>query len=696
MRHEVTERVEERNKILGAMREMSSGLESQLQAVKNELEDERKKTQVLAVQTPEIKQKLAETEEKAKVTDEKFQKLKGAYTQLREEHINLIRQKAEVDKLATSLRAAAAQHESAKAALQQQLNDRLKDVELLQQNASSSEEIDAYKNEIANLRTELEQSRQKETELDTLKAAMEALEIEHSTVKTEHEVLLNTTTNDLKETKEVLDKLKIEKEEKEAELKMVKEELLSFRESSGDEYKKVVEEKEAALKQVVEITQQYQREKEDILQQNTVLEADIATLRIQLEEAKKDLEKQNTRIMACAGETAVEIAQNALDVFEGSQEWSRTSAEVATKAFNELSKHNQVKGNEETLAKSALLVAHSTAQLSAYITEVSNISTDVLVSEKLNKECKTMLTTTKQYLEAVVNGELGNVLCEEARTVVFAAMQSAVDAERPSGAGLSVDDELAGMDQAIEEAASQIENLLTATRASDSGVQLEVNSNILDACTTLMAAVKVLVRDSRELQEELGDTKTRQKMYRKNPQWSEGLVSASKAVVFAAKLLVSSADEAVSAAGRVEGVSAAAHEVAGSTAQLVAASRARASPKSEPLRRLHAASRRVAAATGAVVHAARAALRLRADLDALDTSTLTLTATRRLEMECKVHALELETALEAERAKLAALRKRHYQLAQQEEVSMLLESQEITKTKFEHAKMCCFTNTQTL
>ncbi|KAL4719384.1 hypothetical protein ACJJTC_014820, partial [Scirpophaga incertulas] len=543
MRHEVTERVEERNKILGAMREMSSGLESQLQAVKNELEDERKKTQVLAVQTPEIKQKLAETKEKAKVTDEKFQKLKGAYTQLREEHINLIRQKAEVDKLATSLRAAAAQHESAKAALQQQLNDRLKDVELLQQNASSSEEIDAYKNEIANLRTELEQSRQKETELDTLKAAMEALEIEHSTVKTEHEVLLNTTTNDLKETKEVLDKLKIEKEEKEAELKMVKEELLSFRESSGDEYKKVVEEKEAALKQVVEITQQYQREKEalesrleivdnrrlnaeselqDILQQNTVLEADIATLRIQLEEAKKDLETRKTH----------------WTVFEGSQEWSRTSAEVATKAFNELSKHNQVKGNEETIAKSALLVAHSTAQLSAYITEVSNISTDVLVSEKLNKECKTMLTTTKQYLEAVVNGELGNVLCEEARTVVFAAMQSAVDAERPSGAGLSVDDELAGMDRAIEEAASQIENLLTATRASDSGVQLEVNSNILDACTTLMAAVKVLVRDSRELQEELGDTKTRQKMYRKNPQWSEGLVSASKAVVFAAKLLV--------------------------------------------------------------------------------------------------------------------------------------------------------------
>lgn len=37
-------------------------------------------------------EKLTMVEEKAKVQDEKFQKLKGAYTQLREEHINLIRQ----------------------------------------------------------------------------------------------------------------------------------------------------------------------------------------------------------------------------------------------------------------------------------------------------------------------------------------------------------------------------------------------------------------------------------------------------------------------------------------------------------------------------------------------------------------------------------------------------------------------------
>ncbi|CAG9786865.1 unnamed protein product [Diatraea saccharalis] len=126
MRAEVTTRVEERNNIMGAMRELSTSLESQLLAVKTELQQEKKKCEMLSAQTPEIKQKLTQTEEKAKITDEKFQKLKGAYTQLREEHINLIRQKAEVDKLTANLRAAATQHESAKLALQQMLNDRTK------------------------------------------------------------------------------------------------------------------------------------------------------------------------------------------------------------------------------------------------------------------------------------------------------------------------------------------------------------------------------------------------------------------------------------------------------------------------------------------------------------------------------------------------------------------------------------------
>ncbi|KAL0838666.1 hypothetical protein ABMA28_016738 [Loxostege sticticalis] len=664
-----TEMVEERNTIVGTAREQYARLGMELREAKTALEEERQRARILSEQTPEIKQKLAETEEKAKVTDEKFQKLKGAYTQLREEHIALIRQKAEVDKLSAGLRAAAAQHESAKLALQQQLNDRVKDVELLQQSASTSEEVEAYKSELTNLRSELETSRQKEVELQTLRASMEALDIEHKTTKAEQEEKLATLANELKETSETLENIKQEKEERENELSKIKEELVGLREKSTDQYQKVVEEKEAAVKQVAELMQQHQQEKEDLLQHNTILEVDVASLKKQLEEAKKELEKQTSRIVSCAGEAALEVTSEALSALEAgsAQESNRAAAGLAAKALEDLAQLDQVKGNEESLARSAILAAHNAAQLSAYATEVSNLSTDIALSEKLNLECRTMLTATKQCLEALKNGTLESASYEEARGHVLSVSQTAAAADRVNGGALSVDDELAGMDSAIEEAASKIEAMLAASRAGDSGVKLEVNGKILDACTTLMAAVKLLVQDARALQNELGDPKTRQKMYRNNPQWSEGLISAAKAVVFAAKLLVTSADEAVGAAGRLEGVSAAAHEVAGSTAQLVAASRARAPPASEPLAKLTRASRSVAAATGAVVAAVRAGSALRHDTEALDTSALTLTATRRLEMESKVRALELESALDAERARLAALRKRHYHLAQGEE-----------------------------
>ncbi|XP_053609904.1 huntingtin-interacting protein 1 isoform X4 [Plodia interpunctella] len=690
IRSERTQMVQERNTMLGSMREHCTQLETQLRSVKTELEEERQKAEVLSAQTPEMQQKLTETEQKAKVTDEKFQKLKGAYTQLREEHITLIRQKAEVDKMAASLRAATAQHESAKLALQQQLNDRQKDVELLQQSASSSEEIEAYKTEISNLRSEIEQSRHKEVELENLKASIEALEIEHKTATAEQSEKLILVTNELKETKDNLEAITKEKEEREGELIKVKEELVGLREKSGNEYKKVVEEKEAVLKEVADLTQRYQQEKElmearlehteskrmsiecelqDLLQHNSVLEADVSILKKQLEDAQRQLELQRANIVKCASAAAVEVTDEALASLEraDAHESNSAAAAAAAQALGDLATLAQVKGSEESVARNAVATAHNAARLSAYVTDVCNVSTDMELSDKLTDECRTMLTSTKRCLESLTGGVVEAPSCEAARELLSAVAALAARAHAAASGARSVDDELADMDRAIEQAAEQIESMLAASRAGDSGVKLEVNGKILDACTTLMAAVKVLVQDSRKLQSELGDPHTRQKMYRHNPQWSEGLISAAKAVVFAAKLLVTSADEAVGAAGRVEGVSAAAHEVAGSTAQLVAASRARAPHASPALARLTQASRSVAAATGALVAAVRAGSALVHDQEALDTSALTLTATRRLEMESKVRALELESALDAERARLAALRKRHYHLAQLEE-----------------------------
>lgn len=91
---------------------------------------------------------------------------------------------------------------------------------------------------------------------------MEALQIEHKTATTEQEEKISLIASELKDASENLEKLRKEKSESDAELARVKEELQSMRLKSGEDYKKVLQEKEDALKQITELTIKYQQEKE--------------------------------------------------------------------------------------------------------------------------------------------------------------------------------------------------------------------------------------------------------------------------------------------------------------------------------------------------------------------------------------------------------------------------------------------------
>lgn len=105
-----------------------------------------------------------------------------------------------------------------------------------------------------------------------------------------------------------------------------------------------------------------------------------------------------------------------------------------------------------------------------------------------------------------------------------------------------VEKELNSMDRAVEEAAKKIAEMLDQSRASDSGIKLEVNEKILESCTNLMKFIKVLVMKSRKVQNEIvasgkGSLSPRE-FYKRNHQWTEGLISAGKSVAASAKLLV--------------------------------------------------------------------------------------------------------------------------------------------------------------
>ncbi|XP_047635794.1 huntingtin-interacting protein 1 isoform X2 [Phacochoerus africanus] len=200
-----------------------------------------------------------------------------------------------------------------------------------------------------------------------------------------------------------------------------------------------------------------------------------------------------------------------------------------------------------------------------------------------------------------------------------------------------VDKELAATSAAIETATARIEEMLSKSRAGDTGVKLEVNERILGSCTSLMQAIQVLIVASKELQREIVEsgrgTASPKEFYAKNSRWTEGLISASKAVGWGATVMVDAADLVVQGRGKFEELMVCSREIAASTAQLVAASKVKADKDSPNLAQLQQASRGVNQATAAVVASTVSGKLQIEDTDSMDFSSMTLTQIKRQEMD---------------------------------------------------------------
>uniref|UniRef100_A0A8C8RE38 I/LWEQ domain-containing protein n=1 Tax=Pelusios castaneus TaxID=367368 RepID=A0A8C8RE38_9SAUR len=194
-----------------------------------------------------------------------------------------------------------------------------------------------------------------------------------------------------------------------------------------------------------------------------------------------------------------------------------------------------------------------------------------------------------------------------------------------------------------------------------------VPNRILNSCTDLMKAIRLLVMTSTSLQKEIVESgrgaATTQEFYAKNSRWTEGLISASKAVGWGATQLVESADRVVLHTGKYEELIVCSHEIAASTAQLVAASKVKADKNSRNLGKLQACSRNVNEMAANVVASTKSGQEQIEDKDTMDFSGMSLIKLKKEEMETQVKVLELEKMLENERIRLGDLRKKHYALA---------------------------------
>uniref|UniRef100_A0A8C9VA76 Huntingtin interacting protein 1 n=1 Tax=Scleropages formosus TaxID=113540 RepID=A0A8C9VA76_SCLFO len=223
-----------------------------------------------------------------------------------------------------------------------------------------------------------------------------------------------------------------------------------------------------------------------------------------------------------------------------------------------------------------------------------------------------------------------------------------------------VEQEMAATSVTVETAAARIEEMLSASRAVDTGMKMEVNERILSSCTGLMQAVRELILSSKDLQRDILEcgrgAATAKEFYAKNSRWTEGLISASKAVGWGAAVMVDAAEEALRGRGGFERLMVSSREIAAGTAQLVAASKVKADRDSANLARLQRASRGVTQAAAGVVASTKSA---KTQIEERGEPL----GVKRQEMDSQVRVLELEAQLQRERERLGELRKKHYELA---------------------------------
>uniref|UniRef100_A0A6M2DS35 Putative actin-binding protein n=1 Tax=Xenopsylla cheopis TaxID=163159 RepID=A0A6M2DS35_XENCH len=663
-----------------AMQIQFEELQARLSDTEQELEKEQKKKKDmednLIVSQKEIATKTEELEKKSVMQEEKFQRLKELYTNIRDEHVNLLRQKAEVDKqlalavkekaqLEEGQRLADNKNQQASADLSVKYEALLK--EMADMKSNHSDINSKLLLEIQELRNQCEEAREEKM---TLVEKVNCLKNEKNIVQNEVSVLVTQRDELEKKLKEsimiceqIKDCVEIEQKERNTLISRLNATLLQ---SAADSIRKAIHELDEPAASGTTCSPDYFRKTADeacdrleSLGQNTL------PLSVVKEEGDISLDSCK-EIISCS--------QLLCSVIAHAKGTSNTSTNI--ELGERLQEHVRVWGTTLALTLDQLAFNPSSSNKTEFHTSFhpssSNSSTTANASTSSSGEgdvSRAFVTNSNSEQNGNRNNETCSIQDLVKQLKVLSELAGGLMASDVGldALGDQVEDEMAGMDRAIEEAAKKIDGLLSASRTADSGIKLEVNEKILDACTTLMKAIRELVQAARSVQAEIvaegKGSATAKEFYKRNHQWTEGLISAAKAVALGAKLLVSAADESLQGSGKFEALMVAAQEIAACSVRLVVASRVKAQRGSVRLQALKNASVGVGQATGAVVAAVKSCTQMvEAALD-LDVSALNLHQAKKLEMESQVRLIELEQALSLERLKLASLRRQHYQLA---------------------------------
>uniref|UniRef100_A0A8C5CK58 Huntingtin interacting protein 1 related n=1 Tax=Gadus morhua TaxID=8049 RepID=A0A8C5CK58_GADMO len=599
-------------------------LKSQINSLEAELEEQRAQKQRSLVENEQLRMELeatrrrnaehesvqatfSEADKRAQATEQRYNKLKDKHTELVADHADLLRKSADTERILTASHQTHEEVERIK--MQMSLEG-----ERLKREADMT--LEEQKFEMEKLRRELadkmaEMTHIKSTLQSNEKAGME-LSGSMTSLQAEKERLMRSVS------------------EKEAELS-------SLRQSALAEQSSLQVEREKSSRDLGNL--------QSMLQEKAGREEQLK---------QKLLEEQFSLLQGTVSE-AENIIQDAVAKLDDPLHVRCTSSPdyLVSRAEATLASIDHVKTGHAHFVKD---MADAGALVRA-LTQFSHLAADTIVNgsatahtapvdhaDRLTENCRSCAVQSLAYLKELKEQASVRRADPAAVRLIVQKILHLGQELRPKGSdvrqdelGDMVDKEMAATQAAIDEAVRRI-----------------------DVSSPRLIFIKYL---QKEIAEGGRGAATLKEFYARNSRWTEGLISASKAVGWGATQMVESADKVVLHTGKYEELIVCSHEIAASTAQLVAASKVKADRNSTRLTVLQQASRTVNEMAANVVASTRTGLENLEEKDTMDFSGMSLIKLKKEEMESQVKVLELESQLENERLRLGELRKKHYGIA---------------------------------
>eukprot|EP01118_Nematostelium_gracile_P005184 TRINITY_DN1628_c0_g1_i11.p1 TRINITY_DN1628_c0_g1~~TRINITY_DN1628_c0_g1_i11.p1 ORF type:complete len:1470 (+),score=507.85 TRINITY_DN1628_c0_g1_i11:150-4559(+) len=231
--------------------------------------------------------------------------------------------------------------------------------------------------------------------------------------------------------------------------------------------------------------------------------------------------------------------------------------------------------------------------------------------------------------------------------------------------------ELRSAAEAIERCVARLNAASEAAklRAQETGLDIDeqnITGAILDASQEIAKSTALLIHAATVVQREFTAAAKEPKaasVYKRDPTWAQGLISAARNVAATVQHLVSAANDAAQGNASEEALIVAAQAVAAATVQLVAASTVKADPNADSQRKLREAATKVAGATQRLVKAAKDAAQWEMDKEEEELRNMDQSdAENKIKlMEKQMEILRKEKEIEDKQRELMNMRKNEYE-----------------------------------